>query len=338
MADALSPAVEVMEIDRSNKGARTILDLAGLFRRWAPDIIHCRNWNAWPDTVAAHRITLTTGRARPSLAWSFHGFPDTAAMPWRRRIASQGLARLTDRMFAVCRDSANRYADQAGIPQDRFEVLYNGVDCSRFAPSEDKTATRRRLNLPEDRPLALTIASLTPIKNHETLVDAVAGIRDRLPNHAHFLCLGEGALRQSLEARIHERGLTDYISLPGATDKVTDYLQAADLFILPSRLEGMSNAILEAMACGLPVVAFPTGGNPELVIHGQTGMLPEAQTPEGLGEAIGVLLEDEALRTSMGLAARERAVSEFSIDAMIHRYADFYRQMVENSPARKNPN
>lgn len=327
MADLLGPRIEVMEMDRERSGLRTLGGLARLFRRWAPDVIHCRNWNAWPDTVLAHRFARVLRGTRPTLVWSFHGFPDIAPMPWRRRILSRGLARFTDHAVAVCRDSADRFADQAGLLRSRFEVLYNGVDCARFSPSEDKAAVRRRLGLPEEPLLVLTAASLTPIKNHELLVAAVALLRRRLSRDVRFLLLGEGALRPDIETQIGRLGLEDVLSLPGASDQVLDYLQAADVFVLPSRLEGMSNAILEAMACGLPVIAFRTGGNPELVVDSETGLLPEIQSPAILAEAIETLVSDEGLRLSMREAGRERAVKEFSIDAMMERYAGFYRRV-----------
>jgi glycosyltransferase involved in cell wall biosynthesis len=129
--------------------------------------------------------------------------------------------------------------------------------------------------------------------------------------------------------------------MPGGSDRVPQYLAAADLFILPSELEGMSNAILEAMASGLPVVAHAVGGNPELVDHEHTGLLCPPADVDALAAAVHRLVRNDTERAAMGTAARRRAEQIFSLDAMLVRYADFYRHALPLtvrppfSPARR---
>lgn len=295
--------------------------LAALYRRLQPDIVHCRNWNTWLDAALAR---LLAG-GKPTLVWSFHGFADGDWFPRRRRVISRLLSSFTNELFAVCRDSAERYAGLTGIRPGRFEVLYNGVDCERFRPIASKADLRDRLGLPRDERIVLTVASLTPVKDHDALVRAAAQVVQGTASPTRFLFIGEGALRPAIEARLREMGLEGRVLMPGNSDRVPEYLAAADLFVLPSRLEGMSNAILEAMASGLPVVANQVGGNPELVEQGVTGLLCSQGDVAEMAEAIGRLVENDVLRCAMGAAARQRTVELFSIESMMDAYAAYYR-------------
>jgi glycosyltransferase involved in cell wall biosynthesis len=266
------------------------------------------------------------------LVWSFHGFADGSAFPRRRLWTSRWLAGLTHQLLAVCRDSATRYADLAGIRRERFAVIYNGVDTERFRPApnlaDDREALRAGLGLPRDRVLFTTVAGLAPVKNHLGLLDAIAAHRRAEPDSsALFLFVGAGAMHAPIEQRIAELGLGGQVILQGPSDRVPEILAASDAFILPSTLEGMSNAILEAMASGLPVIALHVGGNPELVRDGITGLLcaPGDSAEAGLATAIGSLTADPQRRREMGVQGRLRAESVFGMDLMVRRYGDFYR-------------
>jgi sugar transferase (PEP-CTERM/EpsH1 system associated) len=328
MADRVAPQIPIHVLERGRHDLGLPWRLARLIRGIRPHVIHCRNWNTWADTVLAHRLA----RCRSTLVWSFHGFADGHWFPRRRRLASRGLSLATDRLFAVCRDAAERFATLAGIPPARFEVLYNGVDCRRFAPSEHRAGLRASLGIAEDELVLLTVASLTPVKGHARLLEAAARVVADTRRRVRFLWLGEGAERAALEARVRTLGLGARVQMPGGSDRVPHYLAAADLFILPSELEGMSNAILEAMASGLPVVAHAVGGNPELVDHEHTGLLCAPADVDALAAAIGRLVRNDAERALMGAAARRRAEQIFSLDAMLVRYADFYRHAVPLVP------
>lgn len=322
MADRILHDVPVHVLDRGRHDFSIPLKLAGLLRDWRPDVVHCRNWNTWLDAVAGHRLAGRQGM----LIWSFHGFADGHWFPYRRRLASRLLARLTDRLFAVCRDSAERFSRLAGIPEARFDVLYNGVDCERFKPATDRRRIRRELGFADDELILLTVASLTPVKDHLTLVEAAARVRREMQQRLRFLFIGEGGERPRLQTRIEELDLADVVQMPGSSDRVPEILAASDLFVLPSRLEGMSNAILEAMASGLPVVANAVGGNLELVESGVSGLLCPQGDVFAMAEAISELVRDDARRQAMGRASRRRAAEVFGLDRMMHNYAAYYRR------------
>ncbi len=324
MAERLGQDVEIFEVNRGSYDFRAPLRLAAVIRKWQPDIIHCRNWNTWLDTVMAKLISAS----RAKLVWSFHGFADGEVFPGRRKVASQVLSRFTDRLFAVCMDSAERYSSASGIALGRFDVLYNGVDTGAFEAAPVKETARECLGLPQDALIATTVASLSPVKNHEGLLDAINFAVPELPEKVLFLWLGEGALRDQLMDQIEKTAYGKSIKLLGNVDNVHDYLAASDIFILPSRLEGMSNAILEAMSASLPVVAHDVGGNKELVKDKETGFLSPYEEPRSMADHIVQLMQDTELRKRQAKKARQRAVDQFSMDSMVHRYAEYYRGMV----------
>jgi len=140
--------------------------------------------------------------------------------------------------------------------------------------------------------------------------------------------VGDGAERGDVARVLAEGGVADRVWMPGPRDDVPELLRAMDLFVLPSRAEGMSNTVLEAMATGLPVVATAVGGNGELVADGATGRLVPPEDPSALAGAIAAYLEapDEARRH--GAAGRARVQAEYSLKAMIARYAELYETLL----------
>jgi sugar transferase (PEP-CTERM/EpsH1 system associated) len=329
MAARVVSRVPIDVLDRRRHDVALPLRLARVIRDMRPHVVHCRNWNTWADTVLAHRLAGRQG----SLVWSFHGFADGHWFPARRRIASRALSLATDHLFAVCRDAATRFATLSRIPIGRFEVLYNGVDCRRFAPSPERAQLRKRLGMLPDELVVLTVAGLNPVKGHAQLLEAAARVLGASERRLRFLWLGEGSERERLEARIRELELGDRVQMPGGSDLVPQFLAAADLFVLPSELEGMSDAILEAMASRLPVIAHAVGGNPELVDHEHTGLLCEYGDTDALVAAIARLAHHDDERIAMGDAARRRAEQIFSLEAMLVRYADLYRHVAPAAAA-----
>lgn len=323
MAERIQRDIPISVLNRGRHDFGAIKRLAARMREFQPHVVHARNWNCWPDAVLAHRLAGRPGR----LIWSFHGFPDGQEnMPFTRRLASRLLAAATDQLVAVCRDAGERYARVSGVDPKRFAVLYNGVNTQRFKPDEAlRQALRDKHGMPHDKLVVLTVASLTPVKCHQTLIDAAAIVRDQIERSVEYRFVGEGAQREALEAQVKALGLDGVVTLPGGSDQVPELLAAADLFVLPSRLEGMSNAIIEAMASGLPVIANAVGGNVELIDEGVSGMLSEPETPASMAAALVELLTDDELRLKLGRQARQRTESLFSIEAMMRNYAQCYR-------------
>ncbi|MGE5176183.1 MAG: glycosyltransferase [Hyphomicrobiales bacterium] len=188
------------------------------------------------------------------------------------------------RVVAVSEDLSGKLRS-LGVPESRLRTIPNGVDADRFRPG-DRAAARRRLGAPEGIPLLLAVGNLVPNKGHHHLVRALAAGAAPLAA-AHLWIVGEGPGRPALEREIAARGLAGRVRLVGPVDPdaLPEYYAAADLFCLATAREGWPNAVTEALACGIPVVATRTGGIPELVTDGRNGFLVD-DPARGLARSI----------------------------------------------------
>jgi glycosyltransferase involved in cell wall biosynthesis len=204
---------------------------------------------------------------------------------------------------------ASRYGEQA---RSKVVVVRCGVDPQHFTPRAEPSPSRDGLQI-------VCVASLQPYKGHRVLIDALARLRNR---HVPFDCVlvGEGAERAAIETRIRRLNLADRVSLLGAlrSDHVLDVIRTADVVVLASivvasgQMEGIPVALIEALACEVPVIAPRLSGIPELVIDGETGLLVDAGDADALADAIDRLYREPALRRRLGAAGRVRVVEEFS--------------------------
>jgi len=239
--------------------------------------------------------------------------------------------------IALSRELEQYLATDIGVPERKLTVICNGVDIERFHPTDQGAGLDDRLPAPlrGKRFIIGTVGRMEPVKDPLNLARAVVVLlRDRpeLRDRIGLMMIGDGSLRPQVQRLLEEAGLSELSWLPGARDDVPQLMRRMNLFVLPSLAEGISNTILEAMASGLPVVATEVGGNGELVAGGETGVLVERSNERALARAIEDYAVDEAMREEHGALARERAVREFSIDAMVGRYADIY----ESAAARLN--
>lgn len=188
----------------------------------------------------------------------------------------------------------------AGFPAERISYIPNGVAVPEVPPAVDRAA----LGLPPG-PLVACVAQFSPEKGHKDLVEAWVRVRQAIPG-AVLALVGDGPLRAEVEDKAHRMGLRDSVSCLGFKHPVAPYL-AADVVVLPSRTEGMPNALLEAMALGKPIVATAVGGVAELVEHGDSGWLGDPGDAAALASGLCALLSDRGLARSWGAAARERS-------------------------------
>lgn len=239
--------------------------------------------------------------------------------------------RLHPRMTAVLANS-RRVADDLkaeGCRPDQIGLIYNGVAIEGLGEAVDRTAIRDSLGIAPDALVAIVVANLISYKGHTDVLKAFAGIKARMPGNVRLLCIGrDEGTRASLERQVHDLGLEGVVSFLGVRNDVARLLAAADLSILASHQEGFSNAIIEAMAAGLPLVVTDVGGNAEAVLEGETGFVVPAQRPEQLGEAILKLLDEPALRRRFGATGRRRAEEQFSLVASVDRYETVYRGLL----------
>jgi len=295
-----------------------------LIKRLNPDLIHAHELISPATTAIAARKLFGI----PVVA-TVHGsgLSSDVLRLKRRFLGKTRLKILCREIAAFCVISAVIDGELAaeGVPPKKRIPIPNGVDTGRFAPlaPAQKKALRSRLALPAEARIVIFVGRLAPEKRVDLLTGIWRSVRQAVPR-ALLLILGSGPEEAGLKQRAG-----DGILFLGSQPDVTPYLQAADLFVLPSAAEGLSLALLEALACGLPVIATSVGGNPEVIRHLETGWLTPPDDPPALTEAIVTLLEDEKLQSKLRENARAHAVQNYSLVKMADRLLDLYRQVLE---------
>ena len=296
-------------------GRLVALSAARWFRAWRPDIIHVRNGWAWPDAAVAWLLAGRPGR----LVFSFHGWDRVGRMPRRRAFLYRQLARITPALATISAATAERFAAESGIDPARFVVLDSGIDMDQFRP-------RPRV-APTGRLVLGCVGRLDPIKAHDVLIEAFAQALDGGRRDLELRLIGDGLERANLERLVAARGLEDRVRLLGMRRDIAAQVRELDLFVLASHREGRPIAIMEALACGVPVIATAVGSVPGLIEPGRTGLLVEPGDRAGLTAAINTLADDPERRDRFGREARRFAVLHLSVDRMAEQYAAFYRDV-----------
>jgi glycosyltransferase involved in cell wall biosynthesis len=208
-----------------------------------------------------------------------------------------------------------------------FRLMYNGVDTSEFYP--DIAPVRAR----GAAPVIGTVANLQPKKDLRTFVEMAARVHARHPR-TRYVIVGYGPEQAALQRQARELGIQSSITFVGLAENVAAMYRQFDIFVLTSVHEGFANVIVEAMASGVPVVATDVGGAPDAIEEGECGYVVPPRDPAALANRACRLLDAEALRIQMGRAARNRALSHFSLDAMVRRYCDLYDELTTQRPPR----
>jgi len=312
IADRLPIKTEVYCLHSRPNELRLPARLADLVRRIRPTVIHARNWGAWPDMAVARLLVWPI----MPFVFSFHGLGEAGYMPLRRRLASHILARITTCLFTVSEPSKRLMVSKWGWPQAKVNVIPNGVNTELFRPA----------NLPrnKERFVVGTVGILKPVKNHALLVRAC----DKLVRRGINLKLriaGDGQERCKLIALARSLDFEDHLELYGHVENIPEFLGNLDVFVLCSDSEQHPNALIEAMACGLPCIGTRVGGVEDIVDTGRCGLVIDPKDESGLTEAILSLLRNPALRNKLSLAARKRICDSYSMERMRAAYDQMYR-------------
>jgi glycosyltransferase involved in cell wall biosynthesis len=262
--------------------------------------------------------------------------------PLQKRVQRMA-CRLADCVL-VNAEAVRRWLEDQGYRTDRVAVIRNGVDLARFAVRPGDGALRRELGLPADAPLVLVLSRLDRNKGIEEFLEAAAEVASRSPR-VRFLVVGDrfvlrdGAIvrderhRDELEKRARELGLSGRVRFTGFRLDVPALLSEAAMSVLPSRSEGLSNAVLESMAAGVPVIATRVGGIPEAIEDGVSGLLVPPRDPGALARAMEVLLEHRELARRLGRDARRRVEERFSLERMVRETEALYSGMLDRALA-----
>lgn len=286
-----------------------------LKKRHAYDIIHCHLLQGFHSVVAIvfkvlfqKKVVIKVGATGPISDFT---------MIKKIFFGEFLLKRITlaDRLVTVCSQSTEE-AHQAGFSSRQVVQIPNGVDINYFKVLTPVSGLRT----------ITFIGRLDHLKGVYVLIEALRKLKDDGVD-AHLNVIGDGPDRDKLQNLSRDVGLNDSISFCGAVEEIIPYLQKAALFVLPSLSEGLSNVLLEAMACGLPIVATRVGGNIDLIRDGENGILVEPENSKQLSEAIKKVLQDKDLAQKLGIEARKTAEEKFSMDTITDNYVSVYQEL-----------
>ncbi len=305
-------------------GPRPFLDVLGLIRKEGIDIVHSHGKGAGLyGRLAARRGGIPA-------VHTFHGihYADYPVGGGRAYVMlERGLARITKAVVHVSESQALEAAALGLAPAGRSHVIVNGVDADRIAAAAMTRAAARQILQLEPGALVLgTVARFDPVKALDTLLRAFAVVAADRPA-ARLLIVGDGPEGPRLRALAATLGIEDRVRLPGFVADASRLLPALDLYVSASRKEGLPLALLEAMACGLPVAATRVPGHVDVVEQGVTGLLVAPADHRDLGRAMGDLMVEPARRSAMGQAGRRRVEHCFSASRMAAETADLYRSV-----------
>ena len=302
------------------------LRIAHQFWRRKVDIVHTHNWVTLVEGAAAKMLSRV-----PVMIHCQHGYP-MEERPRNVKVQRFLWSKAASQLLSVSGELGDSMASLTGLPRDSIEVVSNGVDITRFKPQpEDRARLRAELGLPAEGIMIGMVARLVPVKNHEGAIRAVAKLR-REGLDVHLALAGGGGLQATLEEFARAEGVQSHVHFLGFLDRVDKVYNALDIFLLNSYREGMSNTIVEAMACGRPVVATRVGSNAESVVDGETGYLVPSDDSDTLAATLRQLV-DKDVRDRFSRAARTRIVDNFSIDRMVERYTDIYLRLNPRKPS-----
>lgn len=305
---------------------------ARAIRSLRPVIIHARNTGCWGDAVVA-RLLLP----KAHLVLGFHGLDNAFSFTRRQRLVMRWGSRLGARFTSVSDAGVTKLRLEGGVRSERIDVLPNGVKVELFKSvnEDERRRMRQSLSFADASLVVGTVGSLTAVKAQSRLIDAVAQLAGTM-NNVRLLIVGDGPLRVALIKQAAAAGVADRVCFTGWRDDVPSLLTAMDVYVCSSASEGMSNAVLEAMASGLAVVATDVGDNAIMIRNYQDGLIIEPQSPTAIAQAVRMLTEEPELRRKLGAAARGRALA-YGFDRAVQNYERYYGNLVATNMRRWNP-
>ena len=290
------------------KNLRGVLALHRWLRNNPADIL---NTHSSTDTWLAALASLLPGAQAP-IVRTRHisaAIPNNRATRWLYQSATRHIVTTGEKL-------RQQLIDENGYRPENITSVSTGIDTGRFMPG-DKLLARRQLGLPEECAIIGIVATLRSWKGHAYLLDAFAALGDPT---ARLLIVGGGPQRDALQKKVAELGLQERVIMPGNQRDVLPWLQAMDIFVLPSYAnEGVPQALLQAMLCALPIITTPVGSILDAVQDGKNGLIVEPKNAAALQQALERLLQEPDLRLALGEHARIDGLEKFGLQAMLDK-------------------
>lgn len=325
IAERISPRVNIIVMGKSVKGNDYLLPfrLAKILRTRRIDIVHSHDWGTLLETALAAII------AGVVVIHMVHGpsihYPTTdrwaPLKKYIRRLVERLMYIKVHRVIAVSEMVRRELVDDIGLPAGKIAMIRNGIKLS--TKHQNVAEIRTSLGISPDDMLLITVGRLAEIKNYALLLDAFASAQRSVATLT-LLFVGDGPERENLEEKALMLRVKDKVHFLGSRSDVSELLSASDIFALSSRYEGISLALLEAMAANLPAVVTRVGGNTEVVTDGLNGYVVESGNVNELATAIVELASDKIKRKSMGNAARIRVENDFDLTKTVQKYEKLY--------------
>ena len=301
--------------------------IAKLIKANKIDVVHCHHYSPYVYGLMAAML------ANVQLVFTEHGRLSNAEPSRKRRLVNPIFSMMGGRVCSVSSDLKQHMVAE-GFPARRVQVVYNGIEPGHRPTPRDRDEARGMLGVPRDALVVGTIGRLDPVKNLELFLRSFALFRERHP-HAVAVIIGDGPERAGLGAAAVQLGIEASVIFAGYQSNARGLMAAFDIYLNTSTYEGVSLTILEAMAAALPVVATEVGGNPEVVVDHETGVLAPARS-YAIADALGLVARSPRRRQAMGDAGRWRVIRHFSIARMVDDYATAYLGPV-NTPTSSAP-
>lgn len=287
--------------------------LKALIKQIQADIVHTHNSTPWIYTAAA--ISLLN--AKTHLIHTKHSNLDADKTQLQK--AERFASKVTGYIIADSQSVIDFMVEKQNIAQDKIRLIYNGIDVDKF----NLAVPHRQDNI---KRIGI-VARLVPVKDHKNLLEGFTLLSRKLPD-VELVIIGDGPLKDKLTAQVKQLRLESRVKFLGSRRDIPELLQQLDVFVLCSIDEGMPISLLEAMAAGLPVVATSVGGNREIIIENETGLLIPPQNPEALAEAMLRILTNEPLASAMSKEAVRVVAERFSINKMVQGYTSLYGSLL----------
>jgi glycosyltransferase involved in cell wall biosynthesis len=305
-----------------------VLKLTKLIRQLKPDVLHSHNLGPLMYSGLASGF----GTLAPILHGEHSLLTDDECTP--RRVRQRRIFYRACKKVHTVSDGLREQLLNLGLPSERIVALLNGVDTVRFSPG-DKGAARRELKLPENGLMLGVVGRFGPFKRHAMLINAFEKLAQQHPDIHLLVVGGSGPEKDKIYQQAQSSTAKDRIHLAGFQNNLPPFYRAMDVLVVPSINEGLSNAVLEAMACGVPVLANNTCGNGEVIRSSDEGIVTDLNSEEKLRCELERVIAERSRLAAMGTRARESVIKSFSIDTMVYNYQRLYRQAAGREAMKK---